>query len=129
MNGTQGNCENILGLNWKCYSDMFCFRTKINFSPKFRGNRAGPDLNKLNFFNNIPSLLSKRIAVGQMCSVNDPMGFLFPFTLKAKMLLRDTVKGESKLGWDDPLPPHLKEQWMSHFHGLFGTETLHFEQC
>lgn len=125
MNGNHGNCEKILGLNCKCYNNVFCFRTKINFSPKFRGERTGPDFNKLNFFDNIPSLLTKRIAVGQLCSVYDPL--LLSFTFRAKMLLRDTVKCESKLGWDDPLPPYLKEQWMSHFHNLFGIETLHFE--
>ncbi|XP_068245361.1 uncharacterized protein [Palaemon carinicauda] len=63
-----------------------------------------------------------------MCSVYDPLGFLLPFTLKAKILLRDTVKCDFKLGWDDPLPSYLKEQWVSYFCELFGTETLYFER-
>ncbi|XP_068233584.1 uncharacterized protein [Palaemon carinicauda] len=92
------------------------------------GVRTEPDLNKLNFVENIPSVLTKRVVVSQMCSVYDPLGFLLPFTLKAKILLRDTVKCDFKLGWDDPLPSYLKEQWVSYFCELFGTETLYFER-
>lgn len=32
----------------------------------------------------------------------DPVGLLLPYTLKAKMLLRGTLRGSAKLGWDDP---------------------------
>ncbi|XP_068234191.1 uncharacterized protein [Palaemon carinicauda] len=125
---SQNSNERILGLNWQCNKDVFYFKSKLNFSPKYKGVRTEPDLNKLNFFENIPSVLTKRFVVSQMCSVYDPLGFLLPFTLKAKILLRDTVKCDFKLGWDDPLPSYLKEQWMSYFCELFGTETLHFER-
>ncbi|XP_063593160.1 uncharacterized protein LOC134770218 [Penaeus indicus] len=36
-------------------------------------------------------LLTKRIVISQMCSVYDPLGLLLPYTLRAKMLLRETV--------------------------------------
>ncbi|XP_068245285.1 uncharacterized protein [Palaemon carinicauda] len=125
---SQNSNERILGLNWQCNKDVFHFKTKLNFSPKYKGVRTEPDLNKLNFVENIPSVLTKRVVVSQMCSVYDPLGFLLPFTLKAKILLRDTVKCDFKLGWDDPLPSYLKEQWVSYFCELFGTETLYFER-
>ncbi|XP_068236976.1 uncharacterized protein [Palaemon carinicauda] len=121
---SQNSNERILGLNWQCNKDVFYFKTKLNFSPKYKGVRTEPDLNKLNFVESIPSVLTKRVVVSQMCSVYDPLGFLLPFTLKAKILLRDTVKCDFKLGWDDPLPSYLKEQWVSYFCELFGTETL-----
>ncbi|XP_068224543.1 uncharacterized protein [Palaemon carinicauda] len=125
---SQNSNERILGLNWQCNKDVFYFKTKLNFSPKYKGVRTEPDLNKLNFVANIPSVLTKRVVVSQMCSVYDPLGFLLPFTLKAKILLRDTVKCDFKLGWDDPLPSYLKEQWVSYFCELFDTETLYFER-
>ncbi|XP_068245290.1 uncharacterized protein [Palaemon carinicauda] len=125
---SQNSNERILGLNWQCNKDVFHFKTKLNFSPKYKGVRTEPDLNKLNFVENIPSVLTKRVVVSQMCSVYDPLGFLLPSTLKAKILLRDTVKCDFKLGWDDPLPSYLKEQWVSYFCELFGTETLYFER-
>ncbi|XP_068233730.1 uncharacterized protein [Palaemon carinicauda] len=125
---SQNSNERILGFNWQCNKDVFYFKTKLNFSPKYKGVRTEPDLNKLNFVENIPSVLTKRVVVSQMCSVYDPLGFLLPFTLKAKILLRDTVKCDFKLGWDDPLPSYLKEQWVSYFCELFGTETLYFER-
>ncbi|XP_068245411.1 uncharacterized protein [Palaemon carinicauda] len=92
------------------------------------GVKIEPDVNKFNFFENIPSVLTKMVVISQMCSVYDPLGFLLPFTLKAKILLRDTVKCDFKLGRDDPLPSYLKEQWVSYFCELFGTETLNFER-
>lgn len=127
MNVLEHDGEKVLGLNWKCRSDVFYFRTKVNFSPKYKGIRTGPDLNKVNFFDNIPAFMTKRIVVSQMCSVYDPLGFLLPFTLKAKLLLRDTVRSD-KLGWDDSLPSHIQDQWVSHFHDLFSTEILFFER-
>ena len=128
MNMLEQDGEKVLGLNWECSSDVFYFRTKLNFSPKYKGVRKGPDLSKANFFENVSSVLTKRIVVSQMCSVFDPLGFLLPFTLRAKLLLRDTVKCDAKLGWDDPLPSHIKDKWVSHFYDLFGTDILVFER-
>lgn len=61
--------------------------------------RTGPDLNKINLLDNIPSVLTKRMVISQTCSVYDPLGFLPPLPLKAKFLLRDTVQYEAKIGW------------------------------
>ncbi|XP_069993225.1 uncharacterized protein [Penaeus vannamei] len=53
------------------------------------GVRTEPDLNILNFFDNVPSDLTKKVVVSQMCSVYDLRGLLLTYTLKAKMLLRE----------------------------------------
>ncbi|XP_063591692.1 uncharacterized protein LOC134768817 [Penaeus indicus] len=121
--------DKILGLYWDRWNDEFKFKARLNFSPKYKGIRTGPDLKFSNFICNIPPVLTKRIVISQMCSVYDPLGLLLPYTLKAKILLRETVSCSTKLGWDDPLPAHMKEQWVVHFHKLFGIDSLSFERC
>ncbi|XP_063592199.1 uncharacterized protein LOC134769401 [Penaeus indicus] len=121
--------DKILGLYWDRWNDEFKFKARLNFSPKYKGIRTGPDLKFSNFICNIPPVLTKRIVISQMCSVYDPLGLLLPYTLKAKILLRETVSCSTKLGWDDPFPAHMKEQWVVHFHKLFGIDSLSFERC
>ncbi|XP_068246822.1 uncharacterized protein [Palaemon carinicauda] len=84
---SQNSNERILGLNWQCNKDVFYFKTKLNFSPKYKGVRTEPDLNKLNFVENIPSVLTKRVVVSQMCSVYDPLGNVKPTSAKGLPLL------------------------------------------
>nr|XP_027231042.1 uncharacterized protein LOC113822703 [Penaeus vannamei] len=89
MNISENESEKILGLYWDRWNDEFKFKARLNFSPKYKGVRTEPDLNILNFFDNVPSDLTKKVVVSQMCSVYDLRGLLLTYTLKAKMLLRE----------------------------------------
>lgn len=47
-----------------------------------------------------------------LASHYDPLGFIIPFTTRAKVLIQDLWK--HKLGWDDPIEPlHLREKWLA----------------
>ena len=42
----------------------------------------------------------------------DPIGFIVPFTTRAKVLIQDLWKQD--IGWDDPIHPQtLQDQWLS----------------
>lgn len=42
-------------------------------------------------------------------SLYDPLGFLAPFSLHAKLLLQELCK--RSLGWDEVIPPLFSRQW------------------
>ena len=80
-----------LGLVWNPVKDVFEFQGALELS--------------------LPS--NKVETMRSLCSraakVFDPLGFLSPFLIIAKMLMQQCWK--AKLKWDDPLPQDIKECW------------------
>ena len=60
-------------------------------------------------------------------AIHDPLGLLSPFTLKPKLLLRETW--ELKLGWDETLPQQLHDKWCSFFVEMFEAEQQQWPRC
>ena len=52
---------------------------------------------------------TKRGVLNFLASFYDPLGFIPPATLSGKILYRDIC--DRKLGWDEPLPGDLLNQW------------------
>lgn len=50
------------------------------------------------------------------CSMNDPLGFLNPFTLTANILLQELCR--VNLGWDEQGPVYIREQSLKWAAGL-----------
>ena len=90
---------------------------KLNFSPKRKGVYTGNDLTSEQIPAGIPEILTRRQVLEQTMKLYDPLGIYCAFTLTAKILLRETWKLE--LGWDDPLPQKLRQQWISYFSDLY----------
>ena len=58
------------------------------------------------------------------------MGLATPFTLKAKVLMRRLWLGGAKsLGWDDPMPEFMRQEWIKFFIELFDMEKIKFRRC
>lgn len=53
--------------------------------------------------------LTRRGLLSTVCSVYDPLGFVSPFVLRAKILFQELCR--NKCGWDDPMPSEVKDQW------------------
>ena len=53
--------------------------------------------------------LTKRIVLSIAAKVFDPLGLLEPFTVRAKMMLKELWK--QKVSWDSQLPEELKLHW------------------
>lgn len=80
--------ESTLGLQWNCLNDSLGYkvRTADTLEPTLR---------------NIYKALASQY---------DPLGFIIPFTTRAKVLIQDIWK--QGIGWDDPIEPQaLREQW------------------
>ncbi|XP_028301819.1 uncharacterized protein LOC114462917 [Gouania willdenowi] len=80
--------EPTLGLRWNCAADTLSYQYRIIEH----------------------STLTMRTAYQVLASQYDPLGFMVPFTTRAKVLIQQFWS--KKRGWDDPdLPPVLREAW------------------
>ncbi|XP_033642413.1 uncharacterized protein LOC117302547 [Asterias rubens] len=79
--------ERALGVLWDIESDAFTFNVSVTEKP-----------------------LTRRGLLGTVSSVYDPLGYASPFVLTAKILFQSLCR--MKIGWDDPIPDSIKEQWI-----------------
>ena len=118
----------ILGMKWDPKSDVFRFDVRLNFSPKRKRSRIAADLCLEDLSQEIP--LTKRMVLSQINRVYDPMGLVGPFTLNAKILMRQLWNGDAKLlGWDDVIPAEHIKEWTSFFRDLFEVRNISFARC
>ena len=68
--------------------DCFEYRINLNFSPKHRKVRTGPDTKLEQLLENHNFALTKRAVLSQVNGIYDPFGLATPFTMKAKVLLQ-----------------------------------------
>ena len=89
--------------------------------------RTGPDLKPIDLPKALPEILTKRTVLEQVMKIYDPLGLVCPFTLLAKLYLREVWS--RKLDWDTPLPTDLTTKWIRFFTTLFRLEQLRFPRC
>ena len=58
-------------------------------------------------------IITKRIILSKCNSIYDPYGFLGPFIIKFKILLRLIWAHEPKLDWDTEVPEAIKSKWLA----------------
>ena len=107
--------EKVLSLLWIPSTDQFMFNVKINFSKKYKGVHAEPDITPQNMSNKLPNVLTERMILSQVLGIFDPLGLISPFVIKAKIYLRKLWALEPKLDWDDNLPQALYSEWAEFF--------------
>ncbi|XP_052407932.1 uncharacterized protein LOC127953079 [Carassius gibelio] len=78
--------DRALGLQWCIETDTFKFKLKVKEKPA-----------------------TKRGMLSIISSVYDPLGFLAPVVLPAKLLLQGLCR--TKCDWDDPIPPAFQQKW------------------
>ena len=126
LKGTDQNLR-VLGLGWNPEDDSIIYEVTLNFSRKKRGVRTGPDLVEADLPSSLPNFLTRRVVLEQVMKIYDPLGLISPFTLLAKIYLRETWS--CKLGWDDPLPADVCQKWCNFFTALFKLQSLYLKRC
>ena len=81
---------NILGLQWNTITDT------LSFTPK----TIIPDNS---------ALITKREVLQQSSKIFDPLGFLSPVTIQAKLLMQ--TLWQKHVDWDEPLEKDLQDEW------------------
>ena len=74
-----------------------------------------PDLNIAQIPASVPIALTKRLILSQVNGIYDLMGLAGPVSVKAKILTRELWAREPRLGWKDPIPDQLRDEWVEFF--------------
>ena len=96
--------ERVLGVKWDIPTDSFTFSVTAIDAP-----------------------LTKRGILKVTCSLFDPLGFLIPFTLIAKLLLQELWR--LSYDWDDKLPPKVVRVWEEWKEGLQNVSCVSVPRC
>ena len=88
--------QKVLGMYWDTKEDKLMFFVKLTTTS---------DLVYL--------IITKRIILSKCNSIYDPYGFLGPFIIKFKILLRLIWAHEPKLDWDTEVPEAIKSKWLA----------------
>lgn len=96
--------ERALGLLWCVDNDVF----KFNITVKCKSH-------------------TRRNLLSVVSSIYDPLGFLSPFTLPAKLLIQDLCR--SKCGWDEEIPQAAADKWTKWIKDLDEIEEFRVARC
>ena len=93
----------MLGVFWNPIKDDFEYKVQLRTTAK--GKKKSRILSNANKLGEIDAdNPTKRIILSQVNSIYDSLGLPGPFTVGAKILLRQLWGMEEKLNWDDPIP-------------------------
>ena len=94
----------VLGYKWDITKDVLGIKLSFNESKKRKGIQTAPNLRKEDMDGFRCSPHNLRGLLGICNAVYDPMGISAPFTIKLKLLMKDTLALED---W----PPNTKKDW------------------
>lgn len=94
LNAPEDEELKVLGLKWDPVSDSFCFSIELNSV-------------------DVPT---KRVVLSCIAKLYDPLGWLSPVVVKAKLLMQELWL--RKIDWDEKLPQDLLLQWFEYYYDL-----------
>jgi len=65
--------------------------------------------------------LTKRVILSKVARIYDPIGLASAFLIRAKIAIQQVC--QLGIGWDEELPPTIRDQWIKLFHEM--TELNH----
>ncbi|VDO64710.1 unnamed protein product [Schistosoma margrebowiei] len=96
--------ERTLGIEWNVRTDELCFKVH-----EFHGNPT------------------RRNVLSYVAYIFDPIGFVAPIILPAKVILQDTCR--QKLDWDAELPIDCQAKWNNWCRHIKGLDHLRIPRC
>jgi len=98
--------EKVLGVVWNLMHDEFEYKVQLKTVAKNnKTTRVQSDTKQQKCFCDIN--ITKRIILSQVNSIYDPLGLAGPFTIRAKILMRQLWGIEE----NDPIPVKYKRDW------------------
>ncbi len=100
-----GTVIKALGIKWNPITDMFEFSVKLNNT----------------------KVVTKRLILSEVSKTFDPIGWLSPVTVNAKLLLQSVWL--QKYDWDDQVSDNLHERWLEYQDNLLQMEQVKVPRC
>ena len=107
---TDGKHVGLLGLLWDSKEDIIT----VDIGELYLGKRKrgkSPEIIEDDLTGKLAKQFTRRIIVGKVASVYDPLGLLTPVTAKYKLQLHDLCG--KKLDWDDRIPEEYFNTWLN----------------
>ena len=112
----------VLGLDWEYGRDCFRFLMEGEMIQKFAEDK--PNDMEIEFGRGV---LTKRMILSAVNGIYDPIGFLTPIVIKAKIMLKKLWC--EKVDWDDQLSRDRFEEWAKFFKDMVLLKELSFKRC
>ncbi|XP_050296650.1 uncharacterized protein LOC126736367 [Anthonomus grandis grandis] len=96
------NTTKTLGISWIPTSDCFIYKLQLEDS--------------------LTNSVTKRSILSFISKIYDPLGFLGPIIIRAKLIIQQLWK--LQLSWDENLPIELHSQWCEYKKQLFNINTI-----
>ena len=116
--------EKVLRIIWNPVKDYLCFEVNLNFLCKKHKLCVKTDSKTNPLPYEIPEQLTKRIILSQVNSIYDPLGLSGPFTVRAKIMMRQIWASDIKMKWDDPIPEENKQDCIMFFKELHEMDNI-----
>ena len=113
--------EKVLGMEWFIKEDKIKFKIKLIIPQNTLASYSESQP--------VPIILNKRIIVGIVNGVFDPIGLLSAFLAKAKILLRKLWGQDKKLEWNETFADALTWEWICFLKELYEVEKISFRRC
>ena len=115
----ESHTEKVLGTVWLPKEDKFSFRIKMEFT---NGSPAAVHPRPFT-----PGKLTKRLILSKLAGVFDPIGAGAAVLIKPKIAMQELW--QLGLGWDDEVPPELRQKWLKLFQEMVDLNKAKFERC
>ena len=102
--------------------------TSITFNPakKKKGAKVHPDLTLADVDDFIKTPQSRRTLLAICNAVYNPLGLATPFTIKLKILMKETLSLDNQGDWDSPVSTTLIKEWATTLKEAISQESLYF---
>ena len=72
-------------------------------------------------------LPTKRKVLSILAAIFDPLGIISPVSVPGKVLFQEICT--RKIGWDEPLPHDIAQNWLTWLNALQKTSKIEFPRC
>ena len=116
----------LVGYLWEPEQDLLKLDIKELFFGKVRRGKR-PDPVHGNIADALQLKFTKRVLVGKVNGVYDPLGLVTPVTAKFKLDIHDLCK--LNLDWDDPVPPQYLDLWVNNMKDIQSLGEVSFRRA
>merc|ERR1712002_849575 len=103
--------DKVLGCLYDPVQDLIGIKFSFNPAKKRKGAKVKPDLTLQDVDAFIKSPQTRRSLLSLCNGIYDPLGLAAPYTIKLKLLMKDTLSVENPGDWDSPVSGKLVKEW------------------